>query len=98
MRDQWDHSAEALGDLRTYHRQREVSHVPSTDELGHYVTALTALALALVVLVMTVGRYLRIERRVRREMREEARLKAAAQARPKRKPVGFQPPQSPSVP
>jgi hypothetical protein len=66
-----------------------VSHVPGTDELGHYVTALTALALALVVLVMTGGRYLRIERRVRRELAEEARLKSVAQARPKRRPVGF---------
>jgi hypothetical protein len=72
-----------------------VSHVPGTDELGHYVTALTALALALVVLVMTLGRHLRIEHRVRREMAEEARLKAASPARPKRDRVGFQPPGEP---
>ncbi len=68
----------------------------TAEDLGHYVTALTALALAIVVLVMTVGRYLRIERRVRREMREEARLKTAPQARMKRPPVGFQPPDRPS--
>lgn len=60
------------------------------NELGAVVTAITALLLALTVLVIHAGRYLRIANRVRREMAEEERQRAKECTA--RRSMGFKPP------
>lgn len=73
----------------------------SLQELGHVITALTALGLVVVVLVMTLTPWVRIWRRVVREEREAAerrRVEKAKRAREEKPRVGFQIDEEPSRP
>ena len=67
----------------------------SLETLGHVITALTALALAVVVLLIHALRWVRIWLRVRREEREAAerrRAEKARRARDEKPRVGFRVP------